>query len=217
MNDPMKIVIADDHPIVLMGVRSALQTLPAIEICGEAENSSELIRLILEHEPDLVLTDYHMPGSSAFGDGDRLLTYLRRHFPALKIIVLTMTGNPLILSRILSCGVSGILLKTEGLSDLCTAVEVVREGGQYVNDTVVRLLKNIPQGNEQGENPLSALTPKESEVLRLYINGLTVTEISFSLHRSIKTISAQKNQALKKLGITNEKDLFEYAIQHGLL
>lgn len=216
MTNTVKIVIADDHPIVLMGVKSSLASIPDIELCGEAQDSDSLIQLIKDHHPDLIITDYNMPANSAFCDGNRLLEYIHRHFPALKIIVLTMINNPLMLKHILSHGIQGILLKSESLSELRIAIEHIRKNEKYFSRPLLDLLSEADRQTNQPTNPLSLLSPKESEVLRLYISGQTITEIASTLHRSIKTISAQKNQAFRKLGLQNEKELYEYSIKHKL-
>ena len=107
----IKVVLADDHPIVLMGVSELIERDERYEIVGQAQTSTELIEQLQRLQPDIVVTDYSMPGDETYGDGVKLIEYLIRHFPQVKILVLTMLTNNLILSRLYDLGVGGIILK----------------------------------------------------------------------------------------------------------
>ena len=107
----IKVVLADDHPIVLMGVSELIERNERYEIVGQAQTSTELIEQLQRLRPDIVVTDYSMPGDETYGDGVKLIEYLIRHFPEVKILVLTMLTNNLILSRLYDLGVGGIILK----------------------------------------------------------------------------------------------------------
>ena len=107
----IKVVLADDHPIVLMGVSELIERDERYEIVGQAQTSTELIEQLQRLRPDIVVTDYSMPGDETYGDGVKLIEYLIRHFPEVKILVLTMLTNNLILSRLYDLGVGGIILK----------------------------------------------------------------------------------------------------------
>ena len=103
----IKAVIADDHPVVLVGLREMIQRDTRFELVGEAVSSSQLIKLLASNQLDLVITDFNMPGDDLYGDGLQLIEYIIEHFPAVKILVLTMISNQLIISRLLEMGVAG--------------------------------------------------------------------------------------------------------------
>ncbi|WP_035052153.1 response regulator transcription factor [Andreprevotia chitinilytica] len=212
-----KIVIADDHPIVLMGVRHALEGLLGLEICGEAENSTDLIALMDKVKPDLLVSDFYMPGGDSF-DGIALIAHVKRRFPRVKIVILTMLTNPLILRAVLESGVDGVLLKNGGQLEIATAVQSVLNHQIYTSPTIQRLLDDAKAQHPMlGENPgWNTLSPREMEVLRLFVSGLTVSEIAKMLRRSVKTISHHKIAAQRKLGISNDRELYEYALHNGL-
>ena len=94
----MNVLLADDHPIVLMGVREIIERDPRFKVVGEAMNSSELISQVALLRPDVIITDYNMPGDEQYGDGTRLVEYLRRHFPEPRVLILTVISNPQVLT-----------------------------------------------------------------------------------------------------------------------
>lgn len=125
----MNVVLADDHPIVMIGIRNALLPVKEIRIRGEADSASGLIRL-LEHEtPDILITDFYMPGSRQ-GDGIGLVTYVQRNFPAVRLIVLTMLTNPAVLRAIVDAGVQGLLLKSAAGLEIIHPVPCRRTAGE---------------------------------------------------------------------------------------
>jgi len=212
----VRILIADDHPIVLVGLRSLLRGRPGWEICGEAVNADELLRAAEALRPDIVLTDYHMPASPA-DDGVRLLHALRRRVPAAQVIVLTMLTNPAILRTILRARVQGLVLKDSPLDEVASAIAQALRGLNYVGHSVLRILAGDDFAEVEGPAGLHNLSTRELDVLRRYLSGCSVTEIARASHRSIKTISRQKIAAMRKLGASNDRELFEYAMHHGLV
>lgn len=213
----LKVILADDHPIVLLGVRLSLERESGIDVCGEAANSTELVALMDTLHPDILISDFYMPGG-AHGDGLTLVTFVKRHYPQVKLIILTMMTNPSVLESILTAGADGILLKS-GRYDVVDAIRSVTAGQTYIGVEVKKLLHefHLDHMNSKGELDQKSLSKKESEVLRLFVAGHTVSEIAIMLSRSVKTISHQKISAQQKLGITNDKQLYEYAMKNGLL
>lgn len=110
--EKLNVVIADDHPIVLVGVRELVERDERFCVVGEATCSDTLVSLLEQRPVDLVITDFNMPGDSPYGDGLKLVEYLRRHFPSVRVLVLTMISNPLILTRLQELGVLGVIQKT---------------------------------------------------------------------------------------------------------
>lgn len=202
----MNVIIADDHPIVLFGIRKSLEQIEWVNVVGEFEDSTATDQQPAETWMRIVLiTDLSMPGDK-YGDGITLIKYIKRHFPSLSIIVLTMNNNPAILSAVLDLDIEGIVLKQGAPTDLPKALAALQKGKKFTPESVSRLLEKISAGG-YGDKRLS---PKESEVLRLFAEGFLVTEIAKKLNRSIKTISSQKKSAMMKLGVENDIALLNY-------
>ena len=214
----LKVVLADDHPIVLFGVRMTLECEPGIEICGQAHDSTALADLLDEVKPDVLISDFYMPGGK-HGDGLTLVSFVKRRYPELKLIILTMMTNPSILKSIVNAGTDGVLLKSAGQGNLVEAIRAVVQGKKYIAAAVKSLINDakVENLNARGKPEQRALSSRESEVLRLFVGGHTVSEIANILNRSVKTISHQKISAQQKLGIANDKGLYEYALRNGLL
>ncbi|MGW7677881.1 response regulator [Shewanella sp. S23-S33] len=208
-----KIILADDHPIILTGVRSLMAEMqPSCDIVAEANNVSELWRTLEQHECDLLITDFSMPNDDNV-DGMAMIKQLRRKYPNLPIIVLTQVHNLGVLQALLQIGIQGLLLKKSVIAELEKTVKKVLLGSVYIGETVRELLNE--QGINQYVTPVE-LSLKELEVVRLLANGMSVTQVASYLHRSVKTISTQKTNAMQKLGLKSDSELFHYAQQQGL-
>lgn len=201
----LNVIIADDHPIVLFGIRKSLEQIEGINLVGQFEDSTSLINNIAKLKADILITDLSMPGDK-YGDGITLIKYIKRHYPNLSIIVLTMNNNPAILSAVLDLDIEGIVLKQGAPADLPKALSALQKGKKFTPENVSKLLEKV-NANGYGDKRLS---PKESEVLRLFAEGFLVTEIAKKLNRSIKTISSQKKSAMLKLGVENDIALLNY-------
>ncbi|WP_421310993.1 response regulator [Aeromonas veronii] len=207
-----KIILADDHPLILTGIRSLIdQITPHCEVVAEAYQVSDLLKLLQQHPCDLLITDFSMPGDIRC-DGMVMIQQLRRDYPNLPIIVLTQIQNSAILQSLIQAGVKGLILKKSVINELADAIRRILLGHRYIGPTVQRLLASAGISG-QGNN--NQLTPKESEVVRLLASGMSVTQVADYLHRSVKTISTQKNSAMTRLGITSDSALFEYAKNNG--
>ena len=208
-----KIILADDHPLILTGIRSLIdQITPHCEVIGEAYQVSELLKSLQQHHCDLLITDFSMPGDTRC-DGLVMIQQLRRDYPNLPIIVLTQIQNSAILQSLIQVGVNGLILKKSVINVLADAIRQILLGHRYIGPAVNMLLADAgvsSQGN------ISPLTPKESEVVRLLASGMSVSEVADYLHRSVKTISTQKKSAMVRLGITSDSALFDYAKSSGL-
>ncbi|WP_429124700.1 response regulator [Aeromonas allosaccharophila] len=208
-----KIILADDHPLILTGIRSLIdQITPHCEVIAEAYQVSELLKSLQQHHCDLLITDFSMPGDTRC-DGMVMIQQLRRDYPNLPIIVLTQIQNSAILQSLIQVGVNGLILKKSVINELADAIRQILLGHRYIGPAVNMLLADAgvsSQGN------ISPLTPKESEVVRLLASGMSVSEVADYLHRSVKTISTQKKSAMVRLGITSDSALFDYAKSSGL-
>ncbi|MDI9237939.1 response regulator transcription factor [Lysobacter sp. LF1] len=210
----LRIVLADDHPIVANGARQLLAQDPTLQVVSVANSPDELLQMLDQAPCDLVVTDFSMPGGNA-PDGLAMLGLLRRRWPDLAIIVLTRIENPAVLRSIRDTGVRGLINKTDALSELPHAVHAVAHGRTYIGRAARQLLESAATGLQTAAS--AALSPREAEVLRLFASGMSVKDISKQLNRSAKTISNQKLAAMDKLGIKTDLEIYAYAAEHGLL
>lgn len=207
----IRAIIADDHPFVASAVRQLLADEKNVFIAATVNSARELLQLLDTTPCDLVITDFSMPAQDT-ADGLPLLDALRRHWPAVPVVVLTMVSNPGVLQTILGMGAKGLINKSDAMSELTAAVRAVARGQTYISQASLALLER------SGLPPHAAkLSPRETEVLRLFASGMTVTEIALHLHRSVKTISTQKLEAMSKLGLKSDLEIYSYARESGLL
>lgn len=206
----LRVILADDHPIVLMGVYDLIEKDSRFEVIDQAHSPSELIRLVGKEHPDLVITDYNMPGDASYGDGARMIEYLVRNYPDVKLVVLTMISNPLILSRLYEMGVLAVIQKTGDLDEILVALDAFHRGGEY------RPKQDSSISASGVAEKVNSLSVKEFEVLRHFVGGASVGEIARTLNRSLKTISSQKISAMRKLGVESDQALIEFCMQTRL-
>lgn len=212
---PLRIIIADDHPIFLIGLRAVLERDAQVRIVGEA-NSPQALAALLQHCPcDVLVTDFMMPAEPQ-ADGLRLIEHLRRHYPDLPIVVVTMLNNAGLFHSILKLGVMGLLSKASLADELPDAIAQVRQQRPYVARTINQALALAGQVGADRLHSQQQLSPRELEVIRLLAGGKTVGEIAAHLNRSKQTVSAQKVSAMRKLGLISDAALFIYVQEHGL-
>jgi len=208
----IRILLADDHPALLSGIQHDLAAIPTLEVVGVARDSGELVELLQQHPCDVLVTDYAMPGG-AHGDGIIFISYLRRRFPTLKIVVFTTLDSPAITQELAKLGVDSVLGKVNETSHLISAIHAVHAGARYFPSENARAGSASAHGNS-GKG--LELTKRELEVIRLYVSGQSINEIAEQLHRSKQTISSQKTSAMRKLGIERDADLFRFAYETGI-
>ncbi|MGB6187433.1 MAG: response regulator [Aeromonas molluscorum] len=207
------IILADDHPLILAGIRSLItQAKMSCEIVAEAHQVSELLKALQQHDCDLLITDFSMPGDER-RDGLAMIQQLRRDYPELPIIVLTQIHNAGILQSLIQAGVNGIILKKAVLHELIDAIRQIKTGQHYIGGSVNAVLA---EAGLLHRPPAVQLTPRESEVVRLLASGMSVTQVAEYLKRSVKTISTQKKSAMLRLGLQSDSALFHYAKEMGL-
>ncbi len=205
----MRVVIADDHSVVRVGLRILINASRRCVIVGEADSADSLMNLLSSTSCDLLITDFSMPGGQQ-ADGLKMLSTLQRLYPALPIILVTMFTSVATARAALAQGVMAIVAKTASAKELSLAINAVQQGRRYLSESL-RMLLNTR--NQLHESPLSA---KEHEVVRMLASGMTVSEIAIHFKRSVSTISKQKNMAMHRLGISRDVDLFSYARDNGM-
>ncbi|MDM0012238.1 response regulator transcription factor [Variovorax sp. J22P168] len=209
----LRVILADDHPLIRAGVRTLLEDDPGLSVVAEAESADQLLAILRETPADLLISDFSMPGGQA-ADGLALIQRVRRDYPSLPLIVLTMVANVGVHGSIIESGALGLIDKGAGMAEIALAIRAVAQGREYVSATFREGLRQSQFDKANGE--AARLSPREAEVLRLFASGLTVSEIAERLSRSIKTVSRQKNDAMLKLGLKHDLDIFVYANEHGL-
>lgn len=214
MNDKTRIVLADDHPIVLTGLRNLIESEPDFQIVGEATSGPEALRVIRETRPDIAIVDISMPGMSGIVLTRRLLG----ESPDLKILMLTLHEDRAYLRQALDAGARGYVVKRSAAANLVSAVRSVIAGGIYIDPAIVsRVLNRSPAGSRVVIPEPRDLTDRESEVLKLSSRGLTNKEISHRIGVGVKSVETFKSRGLAKLEIQSRADLLRYASQVGWL
>jgi two-component system capsular synthesis response regulator RcsB len=207
------LIIADDHPLIRVGLKMLLKDRSEFSLIAEANSSNSLLAALRHQSADLLITDFSMPDGDT-PDGLGLIQRLRRDHRGLPIIVLTMIANAGVHASILRSGVRGLVDKSSDIGEIVLAIDAVSAGRDYVSPSIRKGLSAMADPSRDGMP--ARLSPRETEVLRLFASGLTVSSISERLSRSVKTVSSQKSVAMTKLGLKTDHDIFLYAREHGM-
>lgn len=213
MKQIIRVIVADDHACVRAGVVQLLEAVPSIAVVGQAPDTQTLAELLDSHACDVVVSDVGMPGIHGGSNAVSFLRRLLRHRPHPRVVVLTMIRHAHMLNGLLQIGVTGVVDKRDTVDALTDAVESAAAGRVYLSDCARAAIELADAPSQPRAGMLSA---REWEVFQLYVQGLALYEIAARLQRSGKTISTQKRSAMRKLGLTTESDLIDYARQIGL-
>ena len=209
----IRILVADDHPVVRKGMSSCLARHEHLVIAGEAADGREAVARAKELLPDVILLDIDMPGMSGLAVSE----VLRREMPRVKVLVLSMHQRAEYLLRILQSGARGYVLKAASTEELVKAIEMVHAGETYFSPEIARLaLNQFVQGNGDGPSP-TALTYREREVLVLIAEGLSNKEIATQLNVGVRTVETHRERIMRKLDIHSIAGLTRFAIAKGLI
>lgn len=204
----LRIIIADDHPVVRIGARSVIESSGAGEVVAEASSSQQLLSQLSNHTCDVLVTDYSMPESTA-PDGFAMISMIRRHHPQLPILMLSVSSNLAILRMVRDAGVLGLVDKSSSMDELPVAIRTVHRGLPYVSQSLRERVEATGSTAITGDQD-KPLSPRELEVLRLLSKGMTVKDIASMLNRSASTISRQKGDAMMKLALETDAELYDY-------
>lgn len=208
----IRILLADDHPIVRDGLRKHLEEEEGFEVVGEAETSREAYRLAVDAEPDVLVLDLEMPGRG----GLDTLRELKRISPQLSVLVLSRHEEDPYAVRSIRAGAAGYLNKQSASDELADAIRTVAKGKRYISPSVAATLAVHVENPEEGE-PHEHLSDRELQVLCLMGKGMTATEIADELALSVKTISTYRSRILDKMMLDNNAQLIRYAVEHKLV
>lgn len=212
----IRVILADDHPFVMLGVRSALSAHRDIMIVGEATSPMSLIDLLHSVPCDVLITDLTMPEpGDTMADGLGLIRRIRRDWPGLGVLVLTSLSNTAILRSVVSDRAVGVLNKNGSMEELVTAIRSASIGHSYIGLSVREAFNEL-QIEPDVAPRARHLSTRESEVVGMFLQGKSISEIALALGRDIRVVSRQKRFAMTKLGVTNDLGLYAYAKANGL-
>jgi DNA-binding NarL/FixJ family response regulator len=204
------ILIVDDHPAVCAGVAAMLQMQPDLVVCGAAQDVPGALLAIAELEPDLVTVDLTFNGRE---DGHRLIEEIRRQWPSLLVLVLSMHEEPSHAGRALKAGARGYVVKSDPFEVFLVAIRRVLAGGIHVSETLSARMLEAHAEDAWGGGPFDGLSRRESHVSRLLGQGLLPREIAVRLHLSVKTVGTYEARLKDKLGLKSKSDLLKSAIR----
>ncbi|RON01964.1 DNA-binding response regulator [Pseudomonas brassicacearum] len=208
----MRVIIADDHPLVRIGLRMLLESSWKCTVVGEADGPQSLFSLLSSTPCDLLITDFSMPGNQQ-ADGLKMLSTIRRQYPAMPVVLVTMFANVAMLKAVFAQGVMAIVTKGASATELPIAIKSVVEGRRFLSEC---LRAALAQADTDDQSHPPSLSAKEHEVVRMLASGMTVSEIAICFKRSVSTISKQKSMAMLRLGISTDVELFTYARDSGM-
>ena len=215
MDAPIRIIVADDHPVVRGGLVALLRTIPSLDVVGEAADGGTAVRLTQEHRPDVVLMDVRMPGM----DGVEATRQIREQTPESRVLILTMYDDDATVFTAMKAGAQGYLLKESEQDDIVRAVHAVVAGeaifGPGVAARVLGYFTEPPQA-VVAEYPFPELTHREREVLELLAQGMKNADIATALFLSPKTVSNQLTAIFAKLQVASRGEAIVRAREGGL-
>jgi NarL family two-component system response regulator LiaR len=208
----IRVLIADDHALVRMGIRALIGTEPDMQLVAEATNGAEAIRLALAHPPDVILLDLVMPQT----DGIEAIRRIREHQPGARILVLTSFATDDKLFPAIKAGALGYLLKDSRPEDLIRAIRQVHQGESSLHPAIARrVLEELARPSHQ-QPTTDPLTARELEVLRLVARGLSNDDIARELVISEPTVRTHVSNVLSKLQLASRTQAALYALREGL-
>jgi DNA-binding NarL/FixJ family response regulator len=210
----IKVLLVDDHQLIIDGLKSLMKNAGEIEIAGTANNGREALRVLEILTIDVVLMDIDMPVMN----GIDALKEIKKGKPAIKVIILSMHDESGMIKNLLALGADGYLLKSTSQDELIRAIKKVSDGNKYFSTEVTLSLLNGSQSNSQlPKQQAEILTTREEEILKLIAEGYSNKEIGTRLFISHRTVDTHRTNLMKKLNTSNIAGLISYAIKSGLI
>jgi len=211
-----KILIVDDHPVVLEGLTTALTNYDSVEIVGAASDGRDVLQEVQSLRPEIVIMDIAMPHFN----GIEATYQIKKIDPNIKVIVHTMHSYREFLVELMKAGISGYVLKQSPLSELYMAIEIVKRGGTYLAENASEFWANQGHaftGGGQAKDPFDLLSPREREVFQMIAEGLAIKEIAKLLCVSPRTVETHKYRIIDKLRMPSITDWTKEAIRRGFM
>ena len=209
---PVRVLIADDHPVVRQGLKTMLDADPEVDVVGEARDGDEAFDLAHRIEWDVAVLDYSMPGRG----GVELLSDVKHDYPEKPVLILSIYPEDPHGLRALKAGAAGYISKESAGDDLTAAVKKVATGGRYISPALAEKLA-LRLTPEQERPPHERLSDREYRVMWMLATGKTLHQIAEEMRLSPSTVSTYRGRILKKLGLSTNVDLVHYAMKHRLI
>jgi DNA-binding NarL/FixJ family response regulator len=212
----IRVLLAEDHTIVRKGIRSLLDEEPGIEVVGEAEDGREAVDKVEQLVPDVVLMDISMPTLN----GLEATRQIVKHWPEVKVLILTMYTDEEYIFQFLRAGAAGYLVKKTAPTELILAIYAVYRGESFLSPAISKTVIEEyirHAGDSAPEDDYDKLTDREREVLQLLAEGFTTKEVAHHLHISVKTAGVHRTNLMDKLDLHNLSDITRYAIRKGII
>lgn len=213
--DRIRLAIADDHPLVILAVERLAGQFPNVEVMSRNANSTQLDESLARTRCDVAIVDFYMPGGR-FGEGVEMIRHLAQRYPAVHLVVLSRNGDAALVKQALEAGAHAFLSKEDRLDLIYLAIVSVLANETYLGPTIRRML-TLADTEKQARFIRQRLTNRELDVIERYARGANITEIARDLERSVKTISAQKCSAMRKLDLASDAALFRFIADSGLI
>jgi DNA-binding NarL/FixJ family response regulator len=213
--EPIRVLLADDHPIVRAGIRAELEQSPSVRVVAEAADGREALELVKSHKPDVVFMDISMAGLN----GLEATARINADFPQVRVVILSRHENEEYFWHALRAGASGYLLKKAAVAEIQTALHQVAGGEIYLSREISkRLLKKLPlQQIAHRPGPVEQLSQRQREILQLIAEGQTTKAIALVLNLSPKTVEYHRAKLMERLGIYDIPGLVRFALRVGLI
>ena len=206
--DKIRLLVVDDHPMVLEGMKSMLQQLSFVKLCGMATDAYAAMELIKKEKPQIVITDINMPEIS----GIELALKIRHEFPEVKVIAMSTFKERSYISQMIQNGAAGYLVKSASLEEIEEAILSVHEGKLYMSLDI-----NLSAADKTELNNIPVLSTREKEVLVLIADGLTNPQIAAKLFISMHTVDSHRKNLLTKFVVNNTAGLIKIAVRNNMI
>ena len=209
----ISVLLADDHKIFADSLSLLLSNLEGVEVIGHVTDGKQVLTFLEKFPVDLVLSDLHMP----YMNGVEMILHLRKRFPKVKVLMLTMAEDGLHIREALQAGVAGYILKSAGKEELEKALFTVANGERYLSNAVLQELYRQPTSADEAADLLTSLTSREIDVLKLIAQEYSSNQVADKLFISLNTVETHRKNLFKKLNVKNSLGLIKFALKHGLV
>jgi len=210
--EKIKLIIVDDHKMFLDGLVEMLSKSEKMQVIGTAANGTEALEVISQQQPDILISDIRMQEM----DGFQLSKALKKSYPDIKTLIVSMHNEPITINKLLQEGVMGYILKNTGRNELFTAINSIHNGQTYFSDEVQKIYMNSMVSHKK-KNQSIQLTKREREIVRLIAQEYTTGEIAEELFISLNTVETHRKNILKKLEVRNSIGIIKKTMELNLL
>jgi DNA-binding NarL/FixJ family response regulator len=208
----IRIAIADDHQMFIDGMKALIHSFQNINVVGEANSGNGILKVIESTETDIAMLDINMPDK----DGIETAKEIRKNFPLVKVLMVSMYKQKEFISQLVAAGVSGYILKNTGADELYNAIRVIYDDGEYFGEEITQEILHALR-NKHSMDDIATFSSREKEILNLLSNELTSQEIAEKLFISFNTVETHRKNMLAKAGVRNSVGLIRFGINHKLI